>query len=159
MHIRIVCVGKLKDPYFLAAEAEYRKRIARFAPVEVIEVADEPAPETLSDAQRRQVLAREARRLLERIRPDEHVIALCVGGMRRTSESFAARLASLRDAGTRTVTFVIGGSLGLAQEALSRAAETLSLSDMTMPHRIARLVLLEQVYRAHKINAGEPYHK
>lgn len=79
--------------------------------------------------------------------------------MRRTSESFAARLASLRDAGTRTVTFVIGGSLGLAQEALSRAAETLSLSDMTMPHRIARLVLLEQVYRAHKINAGEPYHK
>ncbi len=159
MRIRIVCVGRLKEPYFLEAEAEFCRRLGRYAPTEVVEVADEPAPESLSAAQRRQVMAREAQRLLERIRPEEYVIALDARGTRRTSEAFAARLAALRDGGTRCATFLIGGSLGLGEAAFSRAAETLSLSDMTLPHRIARLVLLEQVYRAQKINAGEPYHK
>ena len=159
MTIRILCVGKLKEPYFEAAEAEFQKRLRRFCTVEIAEVPDERAPETLSAAQRRQVMDREGERLLARIGADEHVVALAIGGTRRTSEAFAARLGQLRDGGARCVTFVIGGSLGLSGAVLQRANETLSLSDMTLPHRIARLVLLEQVYRAQKINAGEPYHK
>lgn len=159
MTIRILCVGKLKEPYFMAAEAEFLKRLRRFCTVEIAEVPDERAPETLSAAQQRQVMDREGERLLARIGADEHVVALAIGGARRTSEAFAARLGHLRDGGARCVTFVIGGSLGLSGAVLQRANETLSLSDLTLPHRIARLVLLEQVYRAHKILFGEPYHK
>ena len=106
-----------------------------------------------------QVKAREGERLLARIGEGDRVIALAIGGRRYTSEAFAARLQLLRDTGTRSIAFVIGGSLGLSDAVLKRANETLSLSDMTLPHRIARLVLLEQIYRAHKICAGEPYHK
>lgn len=159
MTIRILCVGKLKEPYFAAAEAEYLKRLRRFCTAEVAEVPDERAPEALSAAQQRQVRDREGERLLARIGADERVVALVIGGKRYASEAFAARLGALRDGGARCLTFVIGGSLGLSDAVLARADETLSLSDMTLPHRIARLVLLEQIYRAHKILAGEPYHK
>lgn len=159
MTVRLLSVGKLKEPYFLAAEAEMAKRLGRFCTLELVEVADERAPETLSLAQQRQVKEREGERLLARIGADDRVIALTIGGKRYSSESFAAHLLSLRDASVRSIAFVIGGSLGLSDAVLARADETLSLSDMTLPHRIARLVLLEQVYRAHKIIAGEPYHK
>lgn len=159
MHIRILCVGKLKEDYFSAAEAEFLKRLRRFCTVELVEVADEHAPETLSAAQQRQVKAREGERLLSRIGEEERCAALVIGGKRYTSEGFSAHLGALRDGGVRTLTFLIGGSLGLSDAVLARADETLSLSDMTFPHRIARLVLLEQVYRAFKILSGEPYHK
>ena len=144
MTIRILCVGKLKERYFLEAEAEFLKRLKRFGTAEVVEVADEKAPETLSPMEQAKVKDREGERLLARVAEGDRVIALVIGGRRYTSEKFA---------------FVIGGSLGLSDAVLKRASETLSLSDMTLPHRIARLVLLEQVYRAHKISAGEPYHK
>ena len=159
MNIRILCVGKLKESYFEAAEAEFLKRLKRFGTAEIVEVADEKAPERLSAADMEHVKDREGERLLLKISPDDRVIALVIGGKCYTSEAFSARLATLRDGGTRTVDFVIGGSLGLSRAVLQRADETLSLSDMTLPHRIARLVLLEQVYRAFKIDAGEPYHK
>lgn len=159
MTIRILCVGKLKERYFLEAEAEFLKRLRRFGAVEIVEVPDEKAPETLSAMEQAQVKAREGERLLTRIGEGDRVIALAIGGRRYTSEAFAARLQLLRDTGTRSIAFVIGGSLGLSDAVLKRANETLSLSDMTLPHRIARLVLLEQIYRAHKICAGEPYHK
>jgi len=159
MNIRILCVGKLKESYFEAAEAEFVKRLKRFGAVELIEVSDERAPETLSPAQQKQVKDREGERLLSRIDPSDRVCALVIGGKKYTSEAFAKHLLTLRDGGTRSIAFVIGGSLGLSDAVLARADETLSLSDMTLPHRIARLVLLEQVYRAHKINANEPYHK
>ncbi len=159
MTIRILCVGKLKERYFLEAEAEFLKRLKRFGTAEVVEVADEKAPETLSPMEQAKVKDREGERLLARVAEGDRVIALVIGGRRYTSEKFAERLQALRDAGTRSIAFVIGGSLGLSDAVLKRASETLSLSDMTLPHRIARLVLLEQVYRAHKISAGEPYHK
>ncbi|MBR0082249.1 MAG: 23S rRNA (pseudouridine(1915)-N(3))-methyltransferase RlmH [Clostridia bacterium] len=159
MTVKLCCVGKLKESYFIEACAEYQKRLGRFCTLKIAEVADERAPETLSAAEEAQVKAREGERLLGAIDPKDYVIALAIGGKRYTSESFAAHLESLETRGTRSVAFVIGGSLGLGDAVLRRADETLSLSDMTLPHRIARLVLLEQLFRAYKIRRGEAYHK
>ncbi len=159
MTIRILCVGKLKERCFLDACAEYEKRLSRFFTVQVQEVADEKAPDTLSRAEEAQVRAREGERLLRFVGEKEHVVALCIGGREYTSEQFASRVQTLRDGGTHTLTFLIGGSLGLSEAAIARANERLSLGKMTLPHRIARLVLEEQLFRAAKILAGETYHK
>ena len=119
---------------------------------------DERAPEELSPAQEEQVKAREGKRLLNLLDPKDHVIALTVTGKAYTSEGLAARIGALRDQG-RNVSFLIGGSLGLSKEAVDRADEELSLSKLTLPHRLARLVLLEQLYRSWKILNHETYHK
>lgn len=157
--MRIACVGRLKEDYLLRAAAEYLRRLSRFAQVELYEVGDEPVPERLSAAQRTEALSREGVRLLKGIPAKEPVIALCIEGKRFTSESFAASLSGWLESGGARCTFVIGGSLGLAPEVVSRANAMLSLSDLTFPHQLARILLLEQIYRACKINAGEPYHK
>ena len=159
MHIKVCCVGKLKDSFYLDGCEEYRRRISRFAQVTVCEVPDEKAPETLSPQQEDQVRDREAQRLLAKIGPGDTVIALCVDGKRYTSEAFAARIRELADSGHSSIAFVIGGSIGLGEAVLRRADFRFSVSDLTLPHRLCRLLLLEQIYRACKINAGEPYHK
>ena len=159
MKIKIACVGKLKDGFFREAAAEYAKRLARFCTLEIAEVADEKAPETLSSAEEAQVLSREGERLLSRIAPGETVFCLAIGGKRCSSEGFAQMLQAALDRGPVSVTFVIGGSLGLSPAVLARADTLLSISDMTLPHGLCRVVLMEQVYRAFKINAHEPYHK
>lgn len=159
MKCKIACVGKLKDACYEDACAELVKRLSRYYPAEIAEVSDEKAPDSLSPAEETRVRDREGERLLARIRDGEYVIALAIGGQQADSVSFARKLSALAGGGTRTVTFVIGGSLGLSDAVLARADEQLSLSRMTFPHRIARLLILEQVYRAAKINAGETYHK
>lgn len=159
MNVKIACVGKLKDRFYIDAADEYGKRLTRFVTLEICEVRDERIPEAASDAETRIAVAREGERLLARIAENEYVIALCIGGKRYTSEAFAARLQALSDAAHARITFVIGGSCGLSEKVLARADESVSLSDMTMPHRLCRVFLLEQIYRACKINAGEAYHK
>ena len=159
MLIRICCVGKLKESFFIEGCAEYVKRLSRYCDIRVCEVADEKAPETLSAAEERQVREKEGARLLSVIEPKDHVIALAINGKRYTSERFAAHMEDLETNGARAVAFVIGGSTGLSDSVLKRADENMSLSDLTMPHRIARLVLLEQVYRSYKIRRNEAYHK
>lgn len=139
--------------------AEYEKRLSRFYPVAVQEVADEKAPDTLSRAEEARVRAREGERLLRLVGETDYVVALCLDGQEMTSEQFAARIGAWRDGGVRTLTFLIGGSLGLSEAAIARADARLSLGRMTLPHRIARLVLEEQLFRAGKILAGETYHK
>ena len=158
MNIKLVAVGKLKEKYFIDACAEYEKRLSRYCALSVQEVADERIPESFSASEARIAIEREGARILSQIKDNEHVIALCVGGKRMDSEAFSQRISSLAFSGA-PVAFVIGGSDGLSDAALSRANERLSLSDMTLPHRIARLVLLEQIYRAFKIARGETYHK
>ena len=158
MNISILAVGKLKDRFFEEGCAEYSKRLQRYCTLTVREVPDERAPEELSPAQEEQVKAREGKRLLNLLDPKDHVIALTVTGKAYTSEGLAARIGALRDQG-RNVSFLIGGSLGLSQEAVDRADEELSLSKLTLPHRLARLVLLEQLYRSWKILNHETYHK
>lgn len=159
MKIKIACVGKVKDSFYRDAVAEYAKRLSRFCQLEIAEVADEKAPEALSSAEEAQVMEREGEKLLSRISAGEFVVCLAINGKRFSSEAFAAQLQSVFDRSASCVTFVIGGSLGLSPAVLSRADLLLSVSDMTLPHGLCRVVLLEQIYRAFKINAREPYHK
>lgn len=159
MKIKIACVGKVKDSFYRDAVAEYAKRLSRFCALEIQEVADEKAPETLSPAEEVQVMEREGERLLARISSGEFVVCLAINGKRFTSEAFASHLQSVFDRSASCVTFLIGGSLGLSPAVMTRADLLMSVSDMTLPHGLCRVVLLEQVYRAFKINAREPYHK
>lgn len=159
MNISIVTVGKLKEKYLKQGIEEYLKRLGSYAKVEVIEVPDEKAPEELSDTEMIQVKQKEGERLLAKIGPDTYVIALAINGKLKSSEELADTLDKLATYGKSKIAFVIGGSLGLSEEVLKRADEELSFSKMTFPHQLMRLILVEQIYRAYRINRGEPYHK
>ena len=159
MKIKIACVGKVKDSFYREAVAEYAKRLSRFCTLEIAEVADENAPETLSPAEEEQVMEREGEKLLARILPGEFVVCLTIDGKSFSSDQFANTLQATFDRSVSCITFVIGGSLGLSPAVTSRADLKLSVSDMTLPHGLCRVVLLEQIYRAFKINSHEPYHK
>ncbi|MBQ6236062.1 MAG: 23S rRNA (pseudouridine(1915)-N(3))-methyltransferase RlmH [Clostridia bacterium] len=158
MTVRVVCVGKLKEKYFEDACAEFQKRLSRFVTLEIVELADEKAPESLHPKDADLVREKEGKRILKAIGSKDFVVALAIDGRQMTSEQFAAYLAE-KEAEARPLTFVIGGSLGLSHEVYARANAKLSFSKMTFPHRIARLLLLEQLYRGYKINAHEAYHK
>ncbi|WP_338450404.1 23S rRNA (pseudouridine(1915)-N(3))-methyltransferase RlmH [Niallia oryzisoli] len=159
MNISIITVGKLKEKYLKAGIDEYLKRLSGYAKVEVIEVPDEKAPEILSAVEMEQVKQKEGEKLLAKVSPDTYVIALAIDGKVKSSEELADSLDKLATYGKSKIAFVIGGSLGLSNEVLQRADERLSFSRMTFPHQLMRLILLEQVYRAFRINRGEPYHK
>jgi 23S rRNA (pseudouridine1915-N3)-methyltransferase len=159
MHIQIAAVGRLKEKYLVDGISEYAKRLRPYVKFDVLEVPDEKAPETMSAAEEAQVRDREGERLLGLIKPDAHVVALAIGGELWSSEDLAAQLDKLGTYGKSHVVFVIGGSNGLSPAVLRRAQQKLSFGRMTLPHQLMRLVLVEQVYRAVKINRGEPYHK
>ncbi|MCA1042236.1 23S rRNA (pseudouridine(1915)-N(3))-methyltransferase RlmH [Bacillus infantis] len=159
MNISIITVGKLKEKYLKQGIDEYLKRLSAYAKMDIIEVPDEKAPEELSDIEMIQVKQKEGERILAKIHPDAHVIALAIEGKMKSSEELADTIDKLATYGKSKIAFVIGGSLGLSQEVLQRADEKLSFSKMTFPHQLMKLVLLEQVYRAFRINRGEPYHK
>ncbi|HZG59106.1 MAG TPA: 23S rRNA (pseudouridine(1915)-N(3))-methyltransferase RlmH [Anoxybacillus sp.] len=159
MNISIICVGKLKEKYLKQGIDEYVKRLSAYAKVEIIEVPDEKAPENLSDQEMEQVKQKEGERILAKISDDTYVIALAIEGKMKSSEELAESLDKLAIYGKSKIAFVIGGSLGLSKQVMQRADEALSFSKMTFPHQLMRLILLEQVYRAFRINRGEPYHK
>ncbi len=158
MNAAIVCVGRLKEKYFSGAAEEYTKRLSRYGRFEIVEVPDLPEPVHASDADRRQVMEKEGESILAKLKPNDYVVAMCIDGPQYTSEAFAEKLAANDQRGARLV-FVIGGSLGLSPAVVKRASEKISLSKMTFPHQLARVLLLEQIYRGCKINAGERYHK
>lgn len=159
MNISIITVGKLKEKYLKQGIEEYIKRLSAYAKMDVIEVADEKAPEVLSDAEMIQVKEKEGERILSKIGQDTYVIALAISGKMKTSEQMAADLDKLATYGKSKIAFIIGGSLGLSDTVLNRADEKLSFSNMTFPHQLMRLILMEQVYRSFRINRNEPYHK
>ena len=159
MNITIVTVGKLKEKYLKQGIDEYLKRLTAYAKVDIIELPDEKAPETLSDVEMLQIKEKEGERILSKINPDAHVIALAIEGKMKTSEELADTIEKLGTYGKSKVTFIIGGSLGLSTAVMKRADEALSFSKMTFPHQLMRLILVEQVYRAFRIMRGEPYHK
>jgi len=159
VNISIITVGKLKEKYLKQGIAEYTKRLSAYAKVEEIELADEKAPENLSENDMLIVKQKEGERILAKISPDTHVIALAIEGSMKSSEQLAANLDRLATYGKSKVAFVIGGSLGLSEDVMKRADETLSFSKMTFPHQLMKLILLEQIYRAFRINRNEPYHK
>ena len=159
MKITILTVGKIKEKYLRDAIAEYSKRLSRYAKLEIIEVADEKTPDNASETVETNIKNKEAERLLKYIRDDAYLITLEIKGKQLTSEELAQKIDTLGVQGTSHIIFVIGGSLGLGEEVLKRSNYALSFSKMTFPHQLMRVVLLEQIYRAYRINAGEPYHK
>lgn len=159
MNITVVSVGKLKEKYLKDGIAEYIKRLSRYCTLNIIEVADEKAPENLSENDMVQVKDREGERVLKQVKEGTYLIVLDIMGKTVSSEEFADRLEKLSLQGMSQIAFVIGGSLGLSDEVLARSNEKISFSKMTFPHQLMRLILLEQVYRAYKINKNEPYHK
>jgi len=159
MHITIIAVGKIREKYLTQGIDEYLKRLGRYAAVQIIEVAEEQAPETLSPAEQEGVKAREGERIARHLREGHYIIALALDGQQFTSDAFAAHLQSLAVSSQSTLAFCIGGSLGLADAVLHRADLRLSFGKMTFPHQLMRLILVEQVYRGFKIMRGEPYHK
>jgi 23S rRNA (pseudouridine1915-N3)-methyltransferase len=159
VNISIVTVGKLKEKYLKQGIDEYLKRLTAYAKVEMMEVADEKAPEELSELEMVQVKQKEGERILAKISQDTYVIALAINGKMQSSEELADTLDKLATYGKSKIAFIIGGSLGLSDEVLKRANEKLSFSKMTFPHQLMRLILVEQVYRSFRINRGEPYHK
>lgn len=158
LNIRIICVGRFKEKYWEAASAEYSKRLGAYCSLSVTEIKEEKLPAHASRADEENVIAKEGRAILGKTDPGDFVIALDIGGRELSSEDIADRL---RDAAFThpVVDFVIGGSLGLSAEVKSRADLRMSFGPITLPHQLARVVLLEQIYRAFKINAGETYHK
>ena len=157
--ITVVCVGKLREKFYQEAQQEYLKRLGTLMPCTVTEVDDEPEPKQLSDAAIERTLKAEGDRILHRIPDAAYTVALCIDAKQPASEELAGKLSDLFQAGKSEIVFVIGGSLGLHPAVLGRAQERMSMSRLTLPHPLARIVLLEQLYRAAKINAGQRYHK
>jgi len=159
LKITIIAVGKIKESFIKKGIDEYVKRLRRFCNIDIIEVGDEQAPESLSPAQEDKVKETEGERILKKVKPGSKVIALDVRGISLDSVEFADKINSYAISGNSHITFIIGGSLGLHKRVLDAANEKLSLSRMTFPHQLTRLILLEQIYRAFKIINGETYHK
>lgn len=159
MRISIVCVGKIKEKYLKLGIDEFSKRLSKYCKLEVIELDDEKAPENLSDKDMIIIKDKEGKKILSKIKDNSYVISLAIDGKNLSSEELAETIDNLGVRGTSHIVFVIGGSLGLSDEVLKRANYKLSFSKMTFPHQLMRLILLEQIYRAYRINNGEPYHK
>lgn len=159
MNITLITVGKIKEKYFREAITEYQKRLSRYCKLEIIEVADEKTPDKASDIVENQIKQKEAERILKYIKEDAYCVALAIEGKKMDSVALAKHIELLGLSGKSNLCFVIGGSLGLHTSILQRANEKLSFSDMTFPHQLMRVILLEQIYRCYRIINGEPYHK
>ena len=157
--VSIICVGKMKEKFYMDAAAEYTKRLSRFCKLEIVELPEERLPEDPSPAQIDAALAKEADAIRSKLPPSAFIIAMCVEGKLRSSEALARLMADSASRGSSHVVFLIGGFFGLHPSVKALAAEKLSMSPMTFPHHLARVMLLEQVYRAYQINAGSKYHK
>lgn len=159
MKITVITVGKLKERFFREAAAEYEKRLGRYCRLEIRETADEKTPDGASETERELILKKEGARVAKLLPDDAYVVTLEIEGRRFTSEAFAGEIERLGISGIGHIVFVIGGSLGLHNSIKKRADLAVSFSDMTFPHQLMRVVLLEQIYRAFRIINREPYHK
>ena len=159
LSIRLICVGKLKERFYAEAVAEYTKRLSAFCRLELIELPEERLGEHPSAAEIDAALNREAEQIERKLQKDGTLICLCVEGRQMESEAFAGLLTRTENSGRPRLSFVIGGSFGLAEKLKERAELRLSMSKMTFPHHLARVMLLEQIYRGFQIKEGSRYHK
>lgn len=159
MKITVITVGKLKEKYLKMAIDEYSKRLSRYCKLNIIEVMDEKAPEQMSISQEMIVKNKEGERILKHVKDNAYVITLEIKGKMLSSEQLAKHISQLGVEGKSHMVLIIGGSIGLSDEVIARSDYSLSFSNMTFPHQLMRVILLEQVYRSFRINAGEPYHK
>lgn len=159
MKITILAVGKIKEKFYRQAIEEFEKRLSRYCKLEIVEVADEKTPDHASEAEELLIKEKEGQRLLKHVRDDAWICALAINGKMLDSVELSEKIESLGVSGTSHIIFVIGGSLGLAEQVLKRADYLLSFSKMTFPHQLMRVILLEQIYRSYRILSKQPYHK
>ena len=159
MKIRIIAIGKIKEEYLKNGINEYIKRLTPYSQIEIIEVNDEPVKDNPNDAAIKKIIDTEGRKVLKILKNNEYVINLDLNKKEYSSEEFASYIEEKFVLGNSLITFVIGGSYGLSDELKARANDSISLSKMTFLHQMTRLILLEQIYRAFKINRNETYHK
>ena len=159
MKITIISVGKIKEKFYRDAISEYEKRLSRYCKFQIIEVADEKTPDKASEIEENQIKEKEADRILAHINEDACLVTLEIQGKKLSSVDFADFIRQKTVHGVSHIQFVIGGSLGLHEKISKRSDFKLSFSDMTFPHQLMRVILSEQIYRAFRIIAGEPYHK
>lgn len=157
--ITVLCVGKLKEKFYLDATAEYAKRLGRYCKLDILELPESRLPEEPSPAQIQQALDAEAAAITAKLPKGGALVALCIEGTPCSSEEMSRKMQQLAVSGKTQLTFLIGGSVGLSESLKRRADWKLSMSPMTFPHHLARVMLLEQIYRAFKINEGSSYHK
>jgi len=159
MNITIVAVGKIKEPYLKQARDEYKKRLGRYCSLDIIEVPDEKAPQSLSRKDEVLIMDKEGEKILSKLPTESYVIALERKGVTMTSEELANKMEDIQTYNSSHISFVIGGSLGLSNSVRKQANLELSFSTFTFPHQLMRVILLEQLYRSFRINNNEPYHK
>ena len=157
--VTLITVGKIKEKYFTDAIAEYSKRLSRYCKLNIIELKDEPTPDNPSNREKDAVLKKEGDRIAEKISKSAYVVALCIEGKMRDSVEFSKLIEQTAADGNSEIVFIVGGSLGIHDEIKRRADLKLSFSEMTFPHQLMRVVLLEQIYRAFNISGGGKYHK
>lgn len=158
LNIQIVCIGKIKEKYLKDAIDEYSKRLSKYCKLTILELPDEKIPEKLYDSLSNEIKLKECNNILKHIKKDSHIIALDLGGKQFSSEEFSAELDKIAMTNSN-ITFIIGGSLGLNSELLSKCNQKICFSKMTFPHQLIRVFLLEQIFRAFKISNNETYHK
>ena len=159
MKITIISVGKVKEKFYRDAIAEFEKRLSRYCKFQIVEVTDEKTPDQASEAANQQILYKEGERIRSLIPKDSYVISLAIEGKKYDSIGFADMIRGNTVQGVSHITFIIGGSLGILEEIKKTSDLMISFSDMTFPHQLMRVVLLEQIYRAFRIINREPYHK
>ncbi len=159
IQVKLICVGKMREKYYTEAFAEYAKRLQAYCRLELLEIVEQRLPDRPSDREIAAALEREGQEILKAVPADACTVALCVEGRQMPSEGMAALIAERESSGRPKLCFVIGGSFGLAPSVKARADRRLSMSQMTFPHHLARVMLIEQLYRGFKINEGSQYHK
>lgn len=158
LNINIICVGKIKENYLKDAITEYSKRLSKFCNLNIIELQDEKLPNKLNDSIIAEIKNKECNKMIQAIKKDSYIICLDLKGKEFSSEDFSKKIENIALNFNSSITFIIGGTLGLSQEIISMADEKICFSKMTFPHQLIRLFLLEQLFRAFKISNNETYH-
>ncbi len=158
LNINIVCVGKVREDYLKMAVAEYSKRLSKYCNLNIIELADEKLPEKVNDSIIDDIKNKECNKIKNCLKKDSYIFALDLRGKQYSSEEFSKKIDDIALNINSSITFIIGGTLGLNDEVLNISNEKISFSKMTFPHQLFRVFLLEQIFRAFKISKGETYH-
>ena len=159
LSINIICPGKIKEKYLKDAIDEYSKRLSKYCNLNIIEVSDEKVPDKLSETLENEIKSKEGKSIINKIPKDTYLICLDLKGKEFSSEEFSKKLEDISLNFNSSVTFVIGGTLGISKEVLDLSKEKICFSKMTFPHQLIRVFLLEQIFRAFKISSGETYHR
>ena len=159
ININIICIGKLKEKYLKDAAMEYSKRLSKYCKLTITELSDEKLPNKINGSIINNIKNEECAKILKNIKKDSYVVSLDLKGKEFTSEEFSKKIDAIGVNGYSTITFIIGGTLGLTNEVLKKSNELICFSKMTFPHQLMQVILLEQIYRAFKINNNETYHK